>query len=240
MHMEKLRDMMMDSIAPFHKKRSRYESGGKGVPSVTEILGYIDNQGLIDWANAIGRRGQNNKDVAAKAARYGTATHSAIENYLKEGYDTGFLDNSSFKAFLKWWNGINSCHKVVILGQEEALVTELFAGTYDLLVSIDGKIYMIDFKTSNHVNYKYFMQLAAYRYLIYRLKGISIDGVIILQLGKGPNAGFTEFPLDFNIPDHYNFIENCMNAFVGALYTYHNAEPLKDQFKDVFYELNKK
>ena len=81
--MEELRDMMMDSLTPFHKKRSRYEKGGRGIPSVTEILGYIDNQGLIDWANAIGRKGQNNKDIAAKAARYGTATHSSFSQVVE-------------------------------------------------------------------------------------------------------------------------------------------------------------
>ena len=233
--MEDLREKIIDSIEPVGKKRSRYEVGGRGIPSVTEILSYVDSQGLIDWANRIGLQGKNNKEYAAKAARYGTATHSAIENYLK-GNGNDFLDNSAFKAFKLWWADINRDHKVKIIGQEEPLVIDTFAGTYDLLITIDDRYFMIDFKTSNSVGYKYFMQLAAYRYLIYRKKGIVLDGVIVLQLDKAPRAPkYYEFGLDFSRADHYAFIENCMNCFAGVLYSYHNIERLKNEFDEVFY-----
>ena len=228
-----LRDEIMDSISPIDKKQSRYEIDGVGIPSVTEILSFVDNQGLINWANAIGRKGQNNKDILARAARYGTNTHSAIENYLKDG-EFDCLDNSAFEAFKIWWDKLTSCHEVKVLGQEESMKTTLFAGTYDLLISIDDKIYLIDFKTSNHIGYKYFMQLAAYRHLLYTQKGININGCIILQLHKGPKPKFKEYTLHFNIPEHYIFIENCMNSFVGVLYSYHNIENLKKQFDEIF------
>lgn len=231
--MEDLRERIIDSLTPINLSRSRYTVGGRGIPSVTEILGFVDNQGLIDWANAIGRRGKDNKEVAAKAARYGTATHAAIENYLK-GSNESFLDNSAFQAFLLWWKQLNEHHSVTILGQEEPLVCECFAGTYDMLIDIDGKKFLVDFKTSNHVTYKYFMQLAAYRYLIYRNRAINIDGVVILQLNKGPKPTFGEFTLDFSIKDHYDFIENCMNCFVGVLYSYHGIGNLKNEFETIF------
>ena len=232
-----IRDDMMESITPAGKQYSRYEIDGVGIPSVTEILSFIDSQGLINWANAIGRKGQNNKDILARAAKYGTETHGAIENYLKNTSEKGTgmeLDNSSFVAFKNWWEGLNSCHEVVVLGQEESMKTPLFAGTYDMLMSVDGKVYLVDFKTSNHVGYKYFMQLAAYRHLLYTQKNINIDGCIILQLSKGPRPRFTEYLLDFNIPEHYLFIEDCMNSFVGALYTWHNVERVKKQFDKIF------
>ena len=90
-------------------------------------------------------------------------------------------------AFKEWWHGINECHRVKVLGQEQSLFCEYFAGTYDLLISIDDKPYLIDFKTSNHVGYKYFMQLAAYRYLLYSQKNINVEGCIILQFDKQGN-----------------------------------------------------
>lgn len=228
-------ESLLDQLTPFDSPRySRYTYENHGVPSVTELLGFIDNQGLIDWANAVGRKGINNKNILANAAQYGTNTHSAIENFLK-GSDV-FVDNSSFKAFKAWWDIINDGHKVVIIGQEEPLVNRFFAGTYDLLLSIDDKIYLVDFKTSNNVGYKYFMQLAAYRYLLYTNKGINIHGCIVLQLGKGPKPKFNEFLINFENPLHYNFIENCFKSFMGLVYTFYNVETCKKQFDEVFYK----
>ena len=72
---------------------------------------------------------------------------------------------------------MNEENKVDIIGQEESLISPYYAGTYDLLVNINGDPYLVDFKTSNHVGYKYFMQIAAYRYLLYTQK-ISIFKVL--------------------------------------------------------------
>ena len=216
----------------FGNKYNRYEYKGYGIPSVTEILGFVDNQGLIDWANAIGRKGIDNKNVLANAAKYGTNTHSAIENYLKGGDE--FVKTSSLEAFKLWWKTINKDKRVVILGQEESLIGVYFAGTYDLLISIDDKVYLVDFKTSNNVGYKYFMQLAAYRYLLYTLKGLNINGCIILQLGKGSKPKYNEYLLNFENPYEYEFIENCYRAFMGLVYTFYNIETCKKQFKEIF------
>lgn len=227
-------ELLLNDIQPGinSPKYSRYTYNNHGVPSVTELLGFIDSQGLIDWANAIGRKGMDNKKILATAARFGTNTHSAIENYL-QGNDV-FVENSAFEAFKNWWKIINEGHRVVILGQEDPLVGQFFAGTYDLLISIDDKIYLVDFKTSNNVGYKYFMQLAAYRYLLYTLKGININGCIVLQLSKGPKPKFNEFLLNFENPIEYEFIENCFRSFMGLVYTFYNVEMCKEGFKEIF------
>ena len=76
--------LFLNDISPIdHGDDSRYFYKDKGVPSVTELLSFIDNQGLIDWANMIGRKGQNNKDIVKRAAESGTNSHAAIECYLK-------------------------------------------------------------------------------------------------------------------------------------------------------------
>lgn len=227
-------EILLNDITPGlnNPNYTRYTCNNHGVPSVTELLSFIDNQGLIDWANAVGRKGINNKKILANAAQYGTNTHSAIEKYLKG--DDVFVKNSSFEAFKKWWRIINEGHRVVILGMEESLISEYFAGTYDLLVSIDDKIYLVDYKTSNNVGYKYFLQLAAYRNLLYKLKGININGCIVLQLGKGPKPKFNEFLLNYEDPIHYEFIENCFRSFMGIVYTFYNVERCKEGFKDIF------
>lgn len=161
-------ELLLNDITTFDKgKKARYHINGRGIPSVTELLSFIDSEGLIGWANRIGRQGLDNREVANKAAEFGTMVHESIEKYLK-GKET--TNNVCLDAFKEWWTGINSCHRIRILGQEKSLICEYFAGTYDLLITIDDKPYLIDFKTSNHVGYKYFMQLAAYRYLLYTQK----------------------------------------------------------------------
>jgi hypothetical protein len=225
-------ELLLNDLNPLNLEDSRYEYKNKGVPSVTELLSYIDNQGLINWANMIGRKGMNNQDVLKRAAQFGTNTHSAIEKYLKN--QDIFVDNSSFKAFINWWDKLNEENKVDIIGQEESLISPYYAGTYDLLVNINGDPYLVDFKTSNHVGYKYFMQIAAYRYLLYTQKNINIQGSIVLQLKKGVNPKYNEFVLNFNNPFHYEFIENSLRAFMGIVYTFHNAENCKKQFNDIF------
>lgn len=225
-------ELLLNDLTPLDIENPRYTYNHKGVPSVTELLSYIDNQGLIDWANMIGRKGINNQNILKNAAQYGTNTHSAIEKYLKG--QSIFVDNSSFKAFINWWDKLNSENKVEIIGQEEPLISPFFAGTYDLLININGDPYLVDFKTSKHVGYKYFMQIAAYRNLLYTLKDINIKGCIILQLGKGAKPKYNDFVLDFNDPFHYEYIESSLRTFMGIVYTFHNAEKCKSQFNDIF------
>ena len=221
-------ELLLNDITKFDKgKKARYHINGRGIPSVTELLSFIDSEGLIAWANRIGRQGQDNKEVASKAAEFGTMAHKSIEMYLKRKPVEN--DNVCLQSFKEWWDGVNKCHRVKVLGQEQVLIGEYFAGTYDLLISIDDKPYLIDFKTSNHVGYKYFMQLAAYRYLLYTLKNININGCIILQFDK-KEPKFREFNLDFTNPYDYEFIENCYRAFMGLVYTYYNVKLCQREF----------
>lgn len=226
-------ELLLNDITVFDKgKNARYRGNdGRGIPSVTELLSFIDSEGLIAWANRVGRQGLDNKDIARKAADFGTMAHESIEKYLKK--KKNITDNVCLEAFKKWWGGLNSCHRVKILGQEEAIIGDYFAGTYDLLISIDDKPYLIDFKTSNHVGYKYFMQLAAYRYLLYTKKNINIEGCMILQFDK-TQAKFREFSLTFTDHNDYEFIENCSRAFMGLVYTYYNAKLCQRQFAQMF------
>lgn len=225
-------ELLLNDITVFDKgKKARYRYEGRGIPSVTELLSFIDQEGLIGWANRIGRQGLDNREVAAKAAEFGTMVHESIEQYLKGKK----VDNPNvcLDAFKQWWIGINKEHRVRILGQEQALVGEFFAGTYDLLITIDDKPYLIDFKTSNSVGYKYFMQLAAYRYLLYTVKNINVEGCIVLQFDK-TEPKFREYSLMFRNNYDYEFIENCYRAFMGLVYTYYNSKLCQRQFGIIF------
>ena len=109
---------------------------------------------------------------------------------------------------------------------------EFFGGTYDALLSINGKVYLVDFKTSNHISYKYFLQIAAYRYMLQQ-QGIEIDGAIILQLDK-KHPSFNEYIIQLNNPEHLDFINNCQECFFSLVYAFFNRLQVEKQFKTIF------
>ena len=225
---------MIDSN-PMEIRDPHYTFEGIPVPRVTEILSFIDMADLLGWANYMGLvKHRRYADIMVEASNIGTAAHSNIEKFFSEDQkDEVDNDNISFQAFMKWWNKLNMTHKVSIIGQEEKLVCPYFGGTYDMLISIDGKIYLIDFKTSNHVGYKYFLQLAAYRYMLYINKGISINGCLILQLSK-VKPEYNEYLLDFENQEEYQFIEACTRAFFSLVYLYYNIYTVKRGFNKLF------
>lgn len=209
---------------------STYIFDGRKVPRVTEILSKtISEEHLLLWANSLGFRHLKYKDELQKAANIGTIAHKEIEDFLKDGVIGSTM---SFQAFLRWYNPIKD--RIKIIASEEKLVCQWFGGTYDLLIEIDGKKYLVDFKTSNHVSYRYAMQLAAYRYMLYYLKGINIDGIIILQLHK-TRPEFKEYVLEMAIQEHYNYMENCTRAFLAATYAYYTRTQVELGWDGVMY-----
>ena len=77
-------ELLLNDITKFDKgKKARYHINGRGIPSVTELLSFIDSEGLIAWANRIGRQGQDNKEVAdvvSSGARIRAATEQKRHN----------------------------------------------------------------------------------------------------------------------------------------------------------------
>ena len=102
-----------------------------------------------------------------------------------------------------------------------------------MLVKIDGVIYLVDFKTSNHPSYKYFLQMGAYQYML-KLRGIDIDGVIILVLNKNA-VSFNELILNFiaDINDKL-FMDYCQEAFMSLVYAYYNRLYIQNLYNNKF------
>jgi len=217
----------------------RYTYNGINVPRVTTILSeMLFDQRLMYWSNNLGFKRIKYQEELDKSAYIGTKSHDAIEHILrKKEFDIGlrYTDqiSNARDSFLLWWEMLNKNCKVIVLNIEEKLSCPWFGGTYDILLSIDGKIWLIDLKTSNHISYKYFLQLAAYRYMLYFCKGIIIDGCIILQLDK-KEPMYTEYTLSFDNIDHYNFIEACINEFFALVYAYYHKLYVRDLYNNIF------
>lgn len=209
-----------------------YNKDGNKVPRVTEIISrMIHNDSLMYWANSLGFKGLRYRDELNKAANLGTEAHSSIEKFLKEKIKTE--SNIPFMGFLLWYDIISDSIPIDIIYSEHALTCDWFGGTLDCLAKIGNKVFLIDFKTSNHVTFNYFLQLSAYLYMLKVVEGINCDGVIVLQLNK-LEPGFNEYLLDFSIPEHLDFINNCENAFLSLVYAYYNIESVEKQYKKIF------
>lgn len=213
-----------------------------GVPRVNDILSAMLHEDyLMKWSNAIGFKHQSYKDTLDSAAYVGTCVHDAIEFFLSSGTDKYQYDCTkdqhmkicnAFNSFKEWWDIIRkTTHR--ILFQEKSLICKYFGGTLDLLIEINGRVYLVDFKTSNSSSYKHFLQLSAYRYLLKECENIEIDGCIILMLNKN-ECVFTEHVLDFSVPEHIQFIDNCEECFLSLVYSYYTRSIVQTQYNNIF------
>lgn len=209
-----------------------YNSKGISVPRVTDILStMIHSDRLMYWANSLGLKGIRYGSEMNRVSTLGTNAHSCIEKYLREKIKTD--DNIPFQGYLLWESVLNSKGLYIDpLYIEEKLVCEWFGGTADAVLSIGSHTYLVDFKTSNYVTYKYFLQLAAYRYML-RLRGIDVDGVIVLQLNK-EEPGFNEYVLYSGISKHMKFMQDCENTFFSLVYAYYHIKNIEREYKEIF------
>lgn len=155
---------------------------------VTTILGTVLAKDLMGWA--VDCMSQylkeklpvvTQKDLQEGALEYtrrrdsgagtGTEAHALVENYLK-GIDQNVGGASTeaqnaYTAFKQWYDEA----KPTVVNVEEVIYSHeyKFAGTYDCMLEIDGKVYLCDLKTTNTsrkapngVYAEYFIQLGAY------------------------------------------------------------------------------
>lgn len=97
-----------------------------------------------------------------KAKReFGTAAHQVLDNYLSgrplgEGVDyvegtQGFpVENDFTEWVVSHWLEFTAEHDVEVIGHEETVFNDSlsFAGSYDLLLRVDGKLTIVDTKTN--------------------------------------------------------------------------------------------
>jgi len=210
----------------------RYTYNGKSVPRVTEIISkMIHEDAITQWANSLGFKHKSYTRTLNEAATYGTHAHHGIECYLKSLPIPDETPGSIIGGFCKWWDIVTKYNTVKVLGQEKKMACEWFGGTYDALLEIKGEPYLIDFKTSNHVTYKYYLQLAAYRYMLMK-NGINPVGLIILQLSKKMPA-YNEYVLNLKDPVQLNYINICERTFFALVYGYYHIHWLEEHFNEV-------
>jgi hypothetical protein len=163
-------------IVKLQKLRSHQKyllKDGSQVPGASTICKIGDDQGnLITWAWNLGNAGQDFRKVRDKAADIGTICHFLIEchfhgwvpdlsEYAPEDVVRATIAFGNFKTF---WDE----QELTVLEPEVQLVSEehMFGGTIDApSVDKQGRIVLLDWKTSSGIYLSQKLQLAAYERL---------------------------------------------------------------------------
>lgn len=233
---------LLNKMEPI-KVDSDYIYNGVIVPRVTKILSKcIHSDSLMYWANSLGFKHQSYKKTLDAAANIGHHAHENIDNFLEdENYEAiessmPYQSYNAYQSFLKWYSTIINIAKVRVIFHEKTLTCKYFGGTLDGLYEINGKIYLVDYKTSNHITFKYILQLAAYRYMLRTELCIEIDGCIILQLSKD-SVSYNEFVLNFSNQDHLKYINDCELAFLSIVFAYYNITKIETGYNNLNWEV---
>lgn len=240
-----------DVFDRLNKENAYYTFNDKVVPRTTAILSsMLHEQSLMAWSNHLGlyqrKEYQQFMDLVADI---GTYTHKSIEIYLSYFNQKGIIDpdsvldnmdipftmynyvESGLYGFVAWLNKVCIDHKSVkVISTEMPIVCQYFGGTVDLLMDIDGEIYLIDFKTSNHVSYEHFLQLSAYRYMLITQYDIVPSKCMILQLNK-KMPKYTQYVLDVSHygPD-YTFINTCQEQIISLSKDFVRRQYIENDF----------
>jgi hypothetical protein len=165
----------------------------------------------------------NFREVSKTALNIGSAVHAAIEDYLMTGKDfppknVDSRITAGLAAFMEWFEK----NDVKVIAVEETVRGNYWAGTLDLLCTLNGVLYVIDFKTSKAI-YPADMgpQIAAYRSACYHPallagNGDFVEGSGILRLDK--ETGLPEWK-DFS--KRYESDLNVFNKMVELYFARH-------------------
>lgn len=170
---------------------SRYylHANGNFYPSVTTKLeAYPKGPAFYEWLK---RAGEDADEIRDEAGRKGSAVHQ-----LCEDFDSGLechihneFGNAQYKeiewAMFERYVEFRTKFPYELVANELHYISPAFgfAGTLDRVFRVDGKLVLVDIKTSNALHNHFWLQLAAYKYLYDEVNQEKIDSVRVLWLG---------------------------------------------------------
>ena len=174
-----------------------YRRNGQYYPSVTYVLGsYPKGKFFDDWLKKVGYSADY---IVKKAAEEGTQVHEMIEDYLN-GKELNFLNSlgnpqynpdvwQMFLRFVDFWEEYTP---KLIETEVHLFSAELkVAGTCDMVCEINDELWIVDFKTSNHLQTTYDLQTAVYGKCYEECYGKTPDRYGVLWLKSNKRKGAT-------------------------------------------------
>ena len=201
-----------------------YNIDGKNYPSITTVLGIRKTEQLKGWREKIGENVANWE--MGRAARRGKSTHNLVEEYIRgeTPSERSVLPLGLFKILKPYLDQIDNVHMLETIMYSKELT---LAGQVDCIADYNGKLSVIDFKTSNKFKEEawvqnYFMQCTAYAIMYEELFGKHIEQIVVLIASEdGTSQAFVKQTKDFVAP---------LKETIQGFYKYYQ-EQNKDKIK---------
>ena len=191
----------------YDDKAHSYKVEGVKVPSVTRVVDGCFPKDLTHWALSIGQ--EEYDKVISDALEIGNDTHQWIEDYINYGHactEPEDYISKSVNAFLDWTTEYNP--EWVDAERKVYCDKYKYAGTVDAVAKINGRVCVIDFKTSKKIYKPYHLQVTAYAQAIKRMDGLRRWPLgIILRLDK--ETGKFEHKV-FEPKHNFNTFKRCL------------------------------
>ena len=163
---------------------------GKLYPSVTTVMSILNKDAIMEWRRRVGEE-QANK-ISSRAARRGTKLHTVCENYLqnkdvsKTMPDTMSLFKSIKPIIDKYIDNVYAIEAPLYSHHLRV------GGRVDCIAEYDGKLAIIDYKTSSRQKdesqiQNYFMQCAAYAVMFEERTAIPVSRIAIVMAVENDN-----------------------------------------------------
>jgi ATP-dependent exoDNAse (exonuclease V) beta subunit len=166
---------------------------GERYKSITTVLGNYNKQAIMEWRERVGAEEANK--ISSKAANRGTKVHKICEDYINNEIPELKMQMMmpDLKELFFKIKPIIDEKLGDVYSQEQALYSHKLkiAGRVDLIGMWNGKLSVIDFKTSTKQKQEediqnYFMQCTAYALMFSELTGMWIDDIVVLiATGEG-------------------------------------------------------
>lgn len=215
------------ALKPKLKRQGYYLQDGTRVPSVTTIIGAtFAKPALTAWANRLGLQGIDSDTVRDQRAGEGSCMHEHIRAHLRlEDPDLSPFSPSAKAAglmgFLRWRREWFDRHDVQVVEIERPLVSEQhrYGGTPDLIACVDGRLELLDWKTSKQVYREHLVQAAAYAAMAWEL-GHRIEAVRVVAVSTEADGEVKEHVVGvLDVRPHFQ-------AFLAALRLYRHMAAL--------------
>ncbi|BCU94441.1 MAG: hypothetical protein CM15mV5_0970 [uncultured marine virus] len=194
-----------------------YEVGDQRYPSISTICSFRNRKSIAEWRARVGAEEANK--ISKRATTAGTTVHSMIEDYLNneldlEKYDGKHLAKILFTQAKPMLARINNIHF-----QEAPLYSHEFAiaGRVDCIAEFDGKLSIIDFKTSSKEKKEewiegYLVQETGYAKMYEERSGIKVEQIVtLITCQTGDTQVFIKNPDDY-VPLLRDYIQEYNDA----------------------------
>ena len=170
-------------LVQVNAKGGRYYETPSGAkyPSVTSVTRLHNLESIQAWKDKVGE--EEAGKISRRALARGNKIHSLAEKYLlNEGDLSDDFSKADFGVMIPYLDKINNIHCLETQLYSDHLKT---AGTVDCIGEYEGKLTVIDFKTSAKLKKRewvkdYFMQCSAYAVMYEERTGTPIERLLLI------------------------------------------------------------